>query len=550
MSFLKSSLVLVATLTLGACSTSTTKSEINPNDPTVVKTDKGYVRGVFRNGALEFRGIPYAEPTGGENRWSLPKPRTPWNGILDASKFGSACPQVARYNLTEASSNEDCLFVNVSVPEKAVGKEEKLPVFVWIHGGAFVGGGSNLYRLDTLARDGGLVVVSLNYRLGVFGFLAHPAFDHKVFGLEDQRAAMRWVKQNIAAFGGDPEKITLGGESAGAGSTCAHLSSPDQVKGLFNKAIVQSAGCTWPLRKFEDATDTGLHIAAHPSVKCSDPKTALACLRKAPLSALLEAQTEISSKELLGFAITTHNDTLPTSASEAFNSGKIVKAPIMMGGTRNELRLYVGYDVQDGKKVTPETYPLAIAKMYGQTASEQKRKTVEKVQKYYALKAGDVPAERLGSMMSDYIPTPGINNCMYQRASHLASKVTSVYRFEFADEDAPVLGVGIPANPDPGFKMGSVHSSELNYLFPKLDNTSKINAPDLSPASQKLADQMVAYWSSFIKTGTPKAHGAPAWPKYKNPKNTLLLVPGKTAVYDANKAHHCDFWKKLYPEQL
>ncbi len=550
MHFLKSSKVLMAALILGACSTSTPKTELNPNDPTLVKTDKGYVRGVFRNGALEFRGIPYAEPTGGANRWTLPKPRTPWEGVLDGSKFGSACPQVARYNLTEGSSDEDCLFVNVSIPEKSVGKSEKLPVFIWIHGGAFVGGGSNLYRLDTLAREGGVIMVSLNYRLGVFGFMAHPAFDRKVFGLEDQRAAMRWVKQNIAAFGGDPERITIGGESAGAGSTCAHVSSPDQVKGLFTKAIIQSAGCTWPLPSYEQAMQTGLHIAQHASIRCSDSKTALECLRKAPVNALMDAQTEISSKELLGFAITTHNDTLPTSTAEAFKSGKIVKAPLLMGGTRNELRLYVGYDVQAGMKVTPETYTLAIKKMYGQSEQEKKRKTAEKVLKKYALNPGDVPAERLGSMMSDYIPTPGINNCMYQRASQLASKVTPVYRFEFADEDAPVIGVSIPANPDPGFKMGSVHSSELNYTFPKLDNTSKINAPDLPPASQKLADKMVAYWTSFVKTGTPKAPGAPAWPKYRNPKNTLLLAPGKIKTFDASKAHNCDFWKKLYPEEL
>jgi para-nitrobenzyl esterase len=541
-------LILLAGSFLPGCST---PSGIpSGTDPTVVVTDQGAVRGVFRNGALEFRGIPYAESTAGEFRWTLPRPRTPWKGIRDASKFGSACPQVARYHLTEGSSDEDCLFLNVSIPEKAAGKSEKLPVFVWIHGGAFVGGGSNLYRLDAMAREGGLIVVSLNYRLGALGFLAHPSFEPKVFGLEDQRAALRWVKTNIAAFGGDPEKITVGGESAGAGSTCAHVASPELVKGLFSKAIIQSAACTSALPTREEASGTALHLASHPKVNCTDPKTALECLRHAPLQGILDAQTEISTKELLGFAIFTHNDTLPAAPADAFRTGKIARVPILMGGTRDELRLYVGYDVQAGAKITPETFPLALKKMYGQTALEIKRNAPARILKEYALKSGDVPAERLGTIMSDYIPTPGINNCMYLKAATLASRVTPVYQFEFADEDAPVLGVGIAAKPDPGFKMGAVHSSELNYLFPKLDNTSNINAPDLSPSSQALADRMISYWSNFVKTGVPAASGLPAWPRFKNPKSTLLLEPRAIRTYDASRAHHCGFWKKLYPEVL
>jgi para-nitrobenzyl esterase len=290
-------------------------------------------------------------------------------------------------------------------------------------------------------------------------------------------------------------------------------------------------------------------VAAHEKVKCTDPKSALECLRNAPLEGLLAAQTEISSKELLGFTITHHNDTMPVASGDAFRKRKIAKVPVLYGGTRDELRLYVGYDVQGGAKLNPETFPLAIQKMYGQTELEKKRNAPAKIAKEYKLKAGDVAAERLGTLMSDYIPTPGINNCMYHFSAGLLSKVNPVYVFEFADRDAPVLGVGI-APPDPGFKMGAVHSSELNYLFPKLDNTSKINAPDLAPASQKLADQMIGYWSSFIKTGVPVAAGAPKWPRYTGPKSVLRLEPGKIGTYDAAKEHHCAFWKKLYPEQL
>jgi para-nitrobenzyl esterase len=264
----------------------------------------------------------------------------------------------------------------------------------------------------------------------------------------------------------------------------------------------------------------------------------------------LDAQTEISNQEVLPITVTSMNDSFPSTPEEAFKSGKISRVPILMGGTRDELRLYVGYDVQAGAKITPETLPLAIKKLYGQTELEQKRKVPEKILKKYALKKGDVPAEVLGTIMSDFVPAPGITNCMYHVTARLASKVTPVYMFEFTDRDAPVIGVGIPAQPDPGFVLGAVHSSELNYLFPKLDNTSKINAPDLKPASQKLSEQMISFWGSFIKTGSPKHTGAPAWPKYKNPKHTFRLEPGKLGLFDAGKAHHCDFWKQLYPERL
>ena len=161
-----------------------------------------------------------------------------------------------------------------------------------------------------------------------------------------------------------------------------------------------------------------------------------------------------------------------------------------------------------------------------------------------------MPPETLGTAMSDYNPTVGINNCLYLRTGEAFAKFAPVWQWEFADRNAPVIGVGIPAKPDVGFELGAVHSSELNYLFPKLSNTSKIDAPDLALASQKVSDQMVAYWTSFVKNGAPKVANAPAWPRYGKPGSVMRFEPGKTGPYDSARLHKCGFWNGLYPERL
>ncbi len=516
----------------------------------VARTESGSVRGVIRNDVLEFRGIPYAAAPAGKLRWEFPKPPARWADVRDASRFGSACPQVARFGLTEASSNEDCLTINVSTPKKRQ-RDEKLPVIVWIHGGAFVGGGSNQYRLDALVRTGNVVVVSMNYRLGVFGFMAHPAFAAEYngdLGLEDQRAALRWVKRNIAAFGGDPDNVTVGGESAGAGSVCQHLASPEQVAGLFHKALVQSAACLQPLPSVEEAQEFGLKVAAE--VGCTDPATALQCLRKAPLKTLLDAGAKVAGGAVMSFGPAIGNQTVPRSMAVALKTGDLVKVPVIMGGTRDELRLYVGYDVQAGHTVTAENFMAWLEKIYGNSEREKQQRIPEQIARQYPLTEGVSPPAQLGTIMSDYTPLVGINNCLYLRTGAAFARYMPVYQFEFADRNAPVIGVGIPAQPDPGFELGAVHSSELNYLFPNLSNTAKINAPDLAPASQAVADLMQAYWTSFARTGAPTAQGGPQWPRLGLPNSVMRFVPDGTGTYDAWQAHRCDFWRAKYPDRL
>lgn len=507
-------------------------------DATLVTTDKGAIRGTIHNGVREFKGIPFAKPPVGELRWSMPEPAVAWSGTLDATTYKSPCPQAERYGIPESSDNEDCLYLNVATPDAGNAQHRrKRAVIVWVHGGAFVGGSSALYPLDTLAKSGDVVVVSMNYRLGVFGFTAHPAFeaDHNGgYGLEDQRAALRWVKRNIAAFGGDPENVTLAGESAGAAGACMHILAPDETKGLFQKAIVQSAGCATPLPTVEEGKKTGQKIAA--LVSCTDDAAALACLRGKPVKDLLAAAATVAGSSIVTFLPVTGTKTIPLPGAQAIKAGKFIKVPAIMGGTRDELRLYVAYAVQGGQSITKDNYFEFLKDTYGKNA--------DSIVKEYPADSYSSAPSALGTVWSDFRSDVGINNCIYLETSKLIRKSVPVYAFVFGDRDAP------PVTADPGFEMGAVHSSELPYLFPHFDNTTRIAGPDLKPASQKLADQMVAYWTSFARTGRPGAPRSPIWRPFRSDNMVMNLVPKGLGYFDASKAHNCKFWKTLYPDVL
>jgi para-nitrobenzyl esterase len=501
----------------------------------VITTSYGPVRGVIHDGVREFRGIPYAAPPVGVPRWALPQPPAPWTSIRDASQYGNACPQVSRYGLTEESDTENCLTLNVTTPWNGAAPAKKLPVMVWIHGGAFVGGSSALYPLAHLAQAGGIVVVSLNYRLGVFGFMAHPAFGKAHdggYGLEDQRFALHWVKQNIAAFGGDPNNVTIAGESAGAAGVCMHIIAPAETQGLFEKAIIQSGGCASPLHSIAQGNQFGEKVAA--LAGCADSKTALACLRGQPVETLLQAAAKAGGGDLMSYAPLVGAATVPVQWNTAFATGRYVRVSVMNGGTRNELRLYVAYDIQGGEKIA--SYPEALKAVYGDN--------MDTVLKEYPLSAYSSAPAALGSVMSDFNPKVGLNNCIYLDAAKMMTKRELVYELEFADPNAPAVTA------DPGFEMGAVHSSELPYLFPHFDNTSKVAGPDLSPASHKISDELVAYVTSFVKTGHPIAPEGPTWPRYTADSDVMLFYPGKTGLYDATSQHKCGFWKLLYPKIL
>lgn len=515
---------------------------------TVVATASGKVEGFVRGGVLEFRGIPYAAPVSGKARWSLPQSAAPWSGVLPAMHFGKACPQAARYGLTEQSDEENCLTLNITLPRSDItlpqsditlprGKSAHLrPVLLWIHGGAFVGGAASLYRLDRLARDADAVVVSINYRLGVFGFMAPPAGtsgEKRVLGLEDQRLAMRWVKDNIAAFGGDAANITLAGESAGAASVCMHLLAPEQTRGLFHRAIVQSAACSTPLRSVAEAEAFAAKVAAEAG--CADLRAVLACLSAIEPQRLIAAGAKAAQTDLRAFAPFTGGATIPRGTLAALEAGAFAQVPVLNGFTRDEMRLYVGYDIQAGATITPETYPLAVRRIYGDKA--------DRVLAAYPLKPGERAPETLGSLMSDFMPGLGITHCLMLESGRLLARFTPVYQWEYADRTAPVRGVSIPILPDPGFELGAVHSGELNALFPGFSNTAAMSGPDLAPDSQALADLIVTTWAAFMR-GNPTAQ---EWPAAVKPGAVMRFKPDAIRAFDAWSEYKCDFWRSAYP---
>ena len=251
------------------------------SDPAVVTTAAGVVRGAVTPDLRFFGGIPYAAPPVGDLRFALPVPAQPWPGIRDADRPGARCMQDPQGDLEMGrNTSEDCLSLNVWTP--AGGQSgARLPVMVWIHGGAFINGSAGIYHAERLVTRGGIIVVTLNYRLGALGFLAHPELGNN-FGLADQQLALHWVRDNIAAFGGDPDKVTIAGESAGGMSVCDHLVAPAST-GLFRAAIIQSAPCQAQVARPEAEASS---LAYARAVGCPDPGRAATCLRALPVDKL------------------------------------------------------------------------------------------------------------------------------------------------------------------------------------------------------------------------------------------------------------------------
>ena len=589
--------IILFPVVLLSCSGSGSSSGSSSNSAPVAQTSVGSIQGVARTYAIpqvssnglsstssyvvnEYRGIPYAQAPTGNLRWALPQPvASLGNGVFQATNFGPACPQNPRAGSPEKYVNEDCLSLNVTTPSD-MQAGEKLPVFFWIHGGAFVGGSSNLYRLDKLAHDGRMVVVSTNYRLGALGFMPNAAFESNGYngnyGLEDQRLAMKWVKDNISGFGGDNNNITIAGESAGAGSVCMHISSPNQVvsqsqvkvKDLFQKAVTQSAGC---LQRLPTVAEGSVKNNAIATSLCAGSADVLACMRSKTVEEILAAQeayTAANSTDVTAISPVTGNNTVPLAFADASAQDKLVNVPMIMGGTKSELVLYAGYFWQDSQKPVNPGYPINASTIdtiwlnafYKNPAPVGGISAI--TSQYPGLLSSDsnIVAETFGLALSDFNPSLGINNCLYLHTSdtilRTSSRSNPIYQFEFADPNALVCGVGMAA-PCAPFDLGPVHSSELNYFFPNLSFTSKIDAPDLSPTSQVLANQMVAYWAGFIKSGNPNQSGLPVWPQYSGKtqsyggSSVMLLAPGSVGAYNSDNQHQCSsFWKNLYPSNL
>jgi para-nitrobenzyl esterase len=514
----------------------------------IIDTPLGQIKGYLRHGAIEFRGIPYALPPIGERRWAGAVPAGPWQRLLDANDFKPACAQESRYGITDASNTEDCLYLNVSVPArdgwpaKGAPDSKPLPVIVWIHGGALVGGSSTQYRLDRLATGAQAAVVSVNYRLGVFGFLAHPSLDPDLnggFGLEDVRLALRWVKHNIAAFGGDPTNVTVMGESAGALLICNLLATPDESAGLFEKAIILSANCLYQLEHLDTGNAIGVEIAK--TVGCADPHSALECLRQQDTEVLLKAGQPTGFRPIpLPPVIGTAR--LPEKARLVFKNSDFVRVPMIIGNTRDELRLYIGYEAQAGHTVTLDNYEASLRRFYGDRAKA--------VKQAYPPQSYSSAGAALGSAVSSFTPGFSVSQCLSVETAKLAARQTSVYLLDFADRTTEKRGILIPAEPDPGLELGASHSSVLSYLFPGFSSTRETTPGELSAGSQASADALISHLGAFIRHGDPNTKGLPQWPPVGNHTIALRFDNEGIRPIDPDQTYQCEFWRKLYVDEF
>ncbi|MGV0813623.1 carboxylesterase family protein [Mycolicibacterium boenickei] len=489
-------------------------------DPALVHLSTGTLRGAVTSEHRLFAGVPYAAPPVGPLRFAAPAPAPGWPGERDATQPGARCIQDPSADPERGlNTAEDCLTLNVWTPPVS---DDRRPVMVWIHGGAFVGGSSGIYDAGRLAARGDIVVVTINYRLGALGFLAHPALgaggDIGNYGLADQQAALRWVRDNIADFGGDPEKVTVAGESAGGMSVCDHLVAPGST-GLFRAAILMSAPCQ-AQADLATATRRSLEYAA--AVGCPDPAGAATCLRTLPVDRLRKPvwYFNIGSDELTGPV--TASVLIPEAPLAAFRSGRAEPVPVLIGTTRDEFTLFVALRyLTEGQRFAPQDYPQLLAETFGADA---------------AAVGARYPMERYGGVAQAYSAavTDGDFACVSDLMAEELSRTAPVYAYEFNDRDAPAPEVmrTLP------FPVGASHSLELRYLF------DVGGAPPMNPAQQRLSEQMIDYWSAFVHTGAPEVDGQPDWPEFDGTRMSLQ-ADGSRVDNGYADVHQCSFWAGL-----
>jgi para-nitrobenzyl esterase len=589
------------------------------DDGPVAQTAEGPVRGLVKNGVYEFLGIPYAAPPVGKLRWMPPQAVTPWDEPRDATKFGHTCPQAEELGVFAgpASITEDCLFLNVFTTKLGNGGPTSgLPVFVWIHGGGDVDGESTDYDGTKLATGGPLgtpvVVVTMNYRLGLLGFFAHPAIDAEghLFGnyaILDQQAVLHWVQRNAAAFGGDPTRVALGGQSAGASNTGDNQLSP-LAKGLFNRAIYESA----PLSSITDISvylPRGVNFANAaasaynlPGCASSTPSVVAACLRSLTVPQILQlnqnANTAFYNGTTFGMGPMIDGTIIPHEPIYAWTTGQFNHMPTMGGNVQDEgnfgianLEYFSGaYQGGPSSQVPIDLphYKTIIELAYGPTVlacSDQN---------------GNCPTYPAGTdaaVLAQYNPGSGLCSgltpqqcddllgthpgvCRDRVVDALWAQYADnpVYEYEFNDQGAPWYYPKMPDTTATGLMTPlAAHTIDIQFLFPgwhggALGVQGASQSTAMSAAEEKLSDELVAAWTYFTATGNPNPGGGNSpWPrfvdesgqnctlntgsgpiKYSCPKQSVPLflsenVPAlSTFTWDSfSDAHNCDFWDKV-----
>lgn len=505
-------------------------------------TAQGPVRGVEEETMLAFKGIPYAAPPVGELRLAAPAAPIARSSTLDASQFGNACPQAASaFGPTEPTS-EDCLYLNVYTPKG----DGPYPVMVWIHGGAFIvgSGASEGYDPTRLVQEE-VVVVTLNYRLGALGFLPHASLSAEAggnsgnYGLLDQRAALQWVQENIAEFGGNPNNVTIFGESAGGHSVLSHVVSPMSA-GLFHKAIAQSGSYNpdqVPL-SLPAPYDVlgGENLVGAPFVAnagCAAAADVPACLRDLTIEQILTAQGDSWYLPMTG------TNFLPQSINDALGEGK-VNVPVLLGSNLNEGNLFVALDLATAQATGDLTklydnrddYDAGVAALLATDPRGLDAKAI--ADRYLAAQDPDDPDDpnrfrkAFGAIQTDWR-----FNCSNLNQWKQLSAATPTYAYWFTDTNAP------NEFSSPLLQMGATHTLEIQYVFGQAGARGGVEQ------QVALSEMMVEYWTQFAKTGVPTSEAGPHWPEFAAGEAVLELntpAPTATDATDFGAVHSCDYW--------
>jgi carboxylesterase type B len=495
-------------------------------DGLVVPTHDGLLQGKHAEGIDQFLGIPYAAPPVGPLRWQAPQPVQPWHGIRAATAYGNRCPQLASGN-GPREDTENCLFLNVFTPAgyHPSSRGGGLPVLFMIHGGGLTTGAGDQHDGSLIVNTDHIIVVSINYRLGVFGFLDVPGLGTSPltasgnYGLLDQEAALRWVHRNIAAFGGDPGRVTIAGESAGGWSVCALMTSP-LVRGLFSGAIMESGSCA--SRTPPQAQSAGLAFAAQAG--CTNPATAAACLRSTPETTLNTDSASYSAEFASG------GPELPLPPAQAVAEGDYDRVPLLMGTNHDEARTFT----QGFASYTEQQYTQFVDESYGSLAP-----AILQRYPWSAYASPYTASYAIGAIWTDSGFVTGIGGCPEQNLAGQFADTTRTFFYQFDDEHAPGLNMDLP-----GYQWGAGHAMELAYLWPSFNNGYSLYDL-LTPAQLQLSHQMVEWWGAFAKFGAPEAPGQPFWPT-DNGGQLMSLRPGDQsqvisgATFGAE--HQCSFW--------
>lgn len=476
---------------------------------TVVDTTNGKIRGTADRGLRSFQGIPYATAPVGDLRWRSPQPAASWTGTREATAPGAPCAQPVGLPIGVPSENEDCLYLNVTTSAKAA--SGKRPVLVWIHGGSLMYGSGDMYGPNSLAAKG-VVVVSMNYRLGIMGHFSdpsHPGADG--LSLQDQQAALHWVGGNAAAFGGDPHNVTIMGQSGGGYGVCGHLVSPASA-GLFQRAIVQSAPCiAGTSRARAEAEEDAQRVIT--AVHCE--QNTIACLRDTSVADLLAAYGPFNEpRPVSGTTL------IPRPPAEALRTGHFNRVPVLIGVNHDEERgMILGQElVPGGAPMKPEQYEPAIRAQFHNHA--------DAVLARYPLANFTSAGEALATVRTDTTwSAPALDT------ARLLSEWTPTQMYEFSEANTPWFA----DYPAPSFAHRAGHMTELPYLF---DDLAVFD--DIAPGQATFRDRMLDTWTGFATFGTT------TWPRFRDDHGYVQTL-SSNAWQRANFTidHHYGFWKNL-----